>query len=63
MGKEAVFAVPAFAVGGVIGVEVDVAAVAVERVALRCGAEAVDACAVVGEPAEDVADAAVAQFW
>src|SRR5690242_2961990 len=57
--EEAVLPMPPLAVGGVEGVDVDIAAVAVERVALRGGAEAVHACTVVGEPAEDVAHSAV----
>ena len=54
MGEEAVLAVPALAVPRVEGVDVDVAAVAVERSAVAGRLEAVDADAVVGEPPEHV---------
>src|SRR3954469_22289690 len=59
MGEEAVRAVPALPEGRVEGVDVDVPAVAVERVPPAGRAEPVDPHAVVREAAEDVADVAV----
>src|SRR5262249_59507825 len=53
--EEAVLAMPALAVGGVEGVDVDVSPVAVEWSAVAGSAEAVDAAAAVREPAEEVA--------
>src|SRR4029077_14682011 len=59
VGEEAVRTMPTFPVGGVVRVDVDVPAIVVERVAPWRGGKAVDALAVVGEPAEDVADPAM----
>src|SRR4029077_8297261 len=53
--EEAVLAMPALPVSRVERVDVDVPSVAVERVALARGAEAVDAAASIREPAEQVA--------
>src|SRR5215831_14774971 len=59
VGEETVGAMPPFPVGGVEGIDVDVSAIAVEWVAPRRRAEAVDADTFIGEPAEDVADATI----